>query len=123
MLLSRVFVKRISRSSVVPFLCQIPIPSSLSPKSHGIKSFTDPHPLNPCATIFYKNIGGRGCDSHPMLGTSKNPSRIHLSFQPFARCPSRNSFSLRILHFHGGVYTYPLPLLKSPTSAILEGQK
>jgi hypothetical protein len=32
-----------------------------SPNSHGIISFADPYPLNPCATIFYKKGGGRGC--------------------------------------------------------------
>src|SRR5882762_3649348 len=30
------------------------------PKSFPLNSFADPHPLNPVASIFYKNIGGRG---------------------------------------------------------------
>src|SRR6266705_2625156 len=29
--------------------------------SHGIISFADHHPLNPVASILYKNSGGRGC--------------------------------------------------------------
>jgi hypothetical protein len=30
------------------------------PKSFPLNLFADPYPLNPVASIFYKNIGGRG---------------------------------------------------------------
>ena len=35
-------------------------PSPLTPKSHGIISFADPHTLNLYATILYKKGGGEG---------------------------------------------------------------
>jgi len=31
-----------------------------APKSFPLNPFADPHPLNPVASIFYKNIGGGG---------------------------------------------------------------
>jgi len=77
--------------------------SHYSPKSHGINPFADPHPLNPVASIFYKNIGGRGYLRLSPLGAPENPSRIYFSFQLLARCPSRNSFLLITFHFHGGM--------------------
>src|SRR6266704_2792457 len=40
------------------------------------------------------------------LGTTKDTSRIYLSFQPLARCPSRNPFVLIFMQIDGGVY-YP----------------
>src|SRR5713226_890176 len=49
-----------------------------------------------------KNIGGRGHAQLSRLETPENTSRIHFSFQPLARCPSRNSFLLITIHFHGG---------------------
>src|SRR5216684_2392881 len=60
MLLCPVFAKRISRLPAVPSLSRIPIPQPLPPKSHGIISFADPHPLNPVVSYRYKNLGGRG---------------------------------------------------------------
>src|SRR5713101_2229896 len=60
MLPFRVFAKRISRLIGVPSPRRIPIPPSLSPNSHRIISFTDPHPLNSVVSYRYKNIGGRG---------------------------------------------------------------
>ncbi len=36
------------------------------------------------------------------LGLPKNTLGIHFSFQSLARCPSRNSFLLITIHFHGG---------------------
>jgi len=65
MLLSRVFVKRISRSTAAPSLTRSPFPLALSTKSHAINLFGDPRPLNLYATIFYKNSGGRGCSPSP----------------------------------------------------------
>ena len=41
------------------------------------------------------------------LGTTKDRSRICLSFQPLARCPSRNPFVLIFMQIDGGVY-YPV---------------
>jgi len=60
MLLSRVFVKRISRSTAAPSLTGSPFPLPLSTKSHGIISFTDTHPLNSVVSYRYINIVGRG---------------------------------------------------------------
>jgi len=39
-------------------LCAVRLPH-YPPKSFPLNSFTDPHPLNRVASIFYKNIGGR----------------------------------------------------------------
>src|SRR5258708_24333530 len=61
-----------------------------------------------------KNIGGRGYRPFfqlALLGMPKNTSRIYFSFQPLAQCPSRNSFLLITIHFHGG--RTPLALLSS----------
>ncbi len=75
MLLFRVFAKLHPRRSPNSFPALTPIPCPLlvlpapsisgsvaegSPKSHGLNVFADPHPLTPVASIFYKNIGGRG---------------------------------------------------------------
>src|SRR5260370_2437174 len=56
MLLFRVFVKRISRSTAAPSLTGSPFPLPLSTKSHGIISFTDTHPLNSVVSYRYINI-------------------------------------------------------------------
>src|SRR5260370_40651309 len=60
MLLFRVFVKRISRSTAAPSLTGSPFPLPLSTKSHGIMSFTDTHPLNSVVSYLYINIVERG---------------------------------------------------------------
>src|SRR5260370_29988779 len=71
------------------------------PKSFPLNLFAAPHPLTPIPSIFYKNIKEEG--GLYRLGTPKNPSRIYLSFQSLAQCPSRNSFLLIIFHFQWGV--------------------
>src|SRR5882762_4123560 len=40
-------------------LCAVRLPH-YSPKSFPLNLFADPHPLNRVASIFYKNVGGRG---------------------------------------------------------------
>src|SRR5712664_4549389 len=47
-------------------------------------------------------------------------SRIHLCFQPLARCSSRNSFLLTIFHFHGvwGSFVLQLPTAHYPPPPI-----
>jgi hypothetical protein len=49
----------------------------------------------------YEKHRGRGRLQLSELGMPKNTSRIHFSFQPLPRCPSRNSFLLITIHFHG----------------------
>src|SRR5229473_7825576 len=77
--------------------------SEASPNSHGINSFADPHPLNPVASILYKNLGGRGYLQLSLLGTPKDPSHISLSFQPLAKCPFCKSFVFMVFHLMGRV--------------------
>src|SRR5712664_3989605 len=65
-------------------------------------------------------MGERG---HPQLSPPrfpKNTSRIHFSFQPLAKCSSRNSFLLTIFHFHGvwGSFVLRPPTAHYPLSAI-----
>jgi hypothetical protein len=83
MLYFRVFAKRISRSPAVPSPSRIPIPPPLSPNSHGINPFADPHPLNPVASILYKNIGGQGAS------TFHSSSRIFYLPKSFTICRSK----------------------------------
>src|SRR5712664_2697292 len=64
-----------------------------SSNSFTLTSLSDPHPLNPVVSMFYKNIGGGGHHQLSQLGTPKNTSRIQFSFQPLAR-----SLSLRPIH-------------------------
>ncbi len=57
------------------------------------------------------------------LGTAKNPSCIHFSFQSLARCPSRNSFLLITIHFHGGCtpsLSRLSSLLRAPRRSLLQ---
>src|SRR5713101_2687655 len=51
-----------SFSGLTPIPCPLLVLSGVegSPNSHGIISFTDPHPLNSVVSYRYKNIGGRG---------------------------------------------------------------
>jgi hypothetical protein len=37
--------------------------TSFTPNSFPLNSFADPHPINPVASIFYKNIVGQGASS------------------------------------------------------------
>src|ERR1700687_1743685 len=53
-----VFAKPHSRRSFDFFSRPTTIPRPPSPKSHGIISFTDPHPLTTVVSYRYKNIGG-----------------------------------------------------------------
>src|SRR6266700_4037121 len=116
---SRVFVKRISRSTAAPSLTRSPFPLPLSTKSHAINLFGDPRPLNLYATIFYKNSGGRGCSScsDRFTDIERPEQHCHTSETPrggYSR-PSTDPLP------RGGGAT--LPHLKSPISAILEGHK
>jgi hypothetical protein len=54
-----VFAKRISRLPAVPSPSRIPIPPPLSPNSHRINLFADPHPLNSAVSYRYGITGGR----------------------------------------------------------------
>src|SRR6266566_3885359 len=134
---SRVFVKRISRSTAAPSLTRSPFPLPLSTKSHAINLFGDPRPLNLYATIFYKNIRGRGCSlspkSFPCHTSENSPVTPAIATDPkmllSKSCICHTSETPR------GGYSRPstdplprgggatLPHLKSPISATLEGQK
>ncbi len=71
MLQFRVFANLHSRRSPHSFLGLTPIPCPLSPNSHGIISFADPHLLTPTASIFCKNSGGEGGLDHSGTGLSQ----------------------------------------------------
>src|SRR6266851_446762 len=115
MLSFHMFVATPPRRALTSFPGPNPTPRPPTRNSHGINLFADPHPLTPVASIFYKNIGGRGRLQLTPLGTPKFPSRIPFSFQPLGRCPSRNSFLLITIHFHGGWGT---PYSSEPRSPI-----
>jgi len=75
MLYFRVFVRRISTSSVVPFASRIPVPRRSFPKFHGMISFADPHPLTLLESYRFKNIAGKGSLSipYPAFSISHSP--------------------------------------------------
>ncbi len=80
------------------------LPSSVSRKSCVSHSYEN------CRVCTNNSHFGTQCSElipRPTRGMPETTSRIHLSFQPFARCPSRNSFPLRILHFHEGCTPTP----------------
>src|SRR6267378_2062945 len=64
-------------------LCAVRLPH-YPPKSFPLNSFTDPHPLNRVASIFYKNIGGR-----------ETPTTFH----PLSPIPFLFTFLRTLLHF------------------------
>ncbi len=96
------FAKLHPRRSLDSFSCLTSTPRPQSPNSHGIISFADPHPQTHLESYRLKNVGGRGCSQLSRLGTPKIPSRMYLSFQSLAQCPSRNSFLLITIQFNGG---------------------
>src|SRR5258708_25723958 len=59
------------------------VSTSLRPNSHGINIFANPHPLPPVASIFYKNIGGKGASafqspiSYPPSPCPPNPFKMN----------------------------------------------
>ncbi len=123
MLSFHMFVATPPRRALTSFPGPTPTPRPPTRNSHGINLFADPHALTPVASIFYKNIGGRGRLQLTPLGTPKFPSRIPFSFQPLARCPSRNSFLLITIHFHGGVgdtllFRTSIPYFLSPIPSL-----
>src|SRR5712664_2138346 len=75
MLFCPVFAKLHSRPSLDSFSRPTPTPRHPSPKSHGIKSFADPHPLNPVASILYKNSGGKGVPPGSSAGLPQEARR------------------------------------------------
>src|SRR5260370_36693409 len=80
------------------------LPSSVSRKSCVSHSYEN------CRVCTNNSHFGTQCSElipRPTRGMPETTSRIHLSFQPFARCPSRNSFPLRILQFHEGCTPTP----------------
>jgi len=60
MLFCFVYIASHPRRSPASFLDQTPVPYAPAPKSLSHNLFADPHPLNLYATIFYKNMPGRG---------------------------------------------------------------
>src|SRR6266436_5377972 len=77
MLLYPLFAMLHSRRSFDSSSHQAPTRRPLSPKSHGIKIFADPHPLTSIASIFYKNIEGEGAS--PSAVTANPQSLTSLS--------------------------------------------
>jgi len=95
MLFCPVFAKPHPRPSLDSFSRPTPTPRHPSPKSHGINSFADPHPLNPVASILYKNSGGRGYLQVPPLGFPKKHVGHPLFFS--TTCTMRVRRKLRTL--------------------------
>src|SRR5712664_611849 len=95
MLFCPVFAKLHSRPSLDSFSRPTPTPRHPSPKSHGIKSFADPHPLNPVASILYKNSGRKGV---PPTSAARIPQR-HVAHPLFfsTTCAMRIRRRMRIL--------------------------
>jgi hypothetical protein len=91
MLYFLVFVKRIARSPAVPSPSRIPILPPLSPKSHGINFFADPHPLTPVASIFYKNSGWQGAPP-PIPRPPRPIHQFTLSTEKQRKCPNSAQF-------------------------------
>src|SRR5712692_5169941 len=83
--------RRTSRSGNVQTRQRSNVLTNFIPKSFPINLFADPHPLNPIASILYKNRGGRG------PSTLQSPSPI--SYPPtrhpsnFIRMPSSRNLS------------------------------
>src|SRR5216683_4211656 len=53
------------------------VSTSLRPNSHGINIFANPHPLTPVASIFYKNIGGKGASAFQSPICPPNPFKMN----------------------------------------------
>jgi hypothetical protein len=64
---------------------------SLSPKSHGIISFTDSHPLNSVVSYRYKNIGGQGAPP-PNPRPPRPICQFTLSTEKQRKCPNSAQF-------------------------------
>ncbi len=83
--------RRTSRSGNVQTRQRSNVLTNFIPKSFPLNLFADPHPLNPIASILYKNRGGRG------PSTLQSPSPI--SYPPtrhpsnFIRMPSSGNLS------------------------------
>src|SRR6267143_2468584 len=73
-------------------LCAVRLPH-YPPKSFPLNSFTDPHPLNRVASIFYKNVGGRGRNLRLSIPFHLSPMTYPLSFPILA-----HSFALFCTH-------------------------
>ncbi len=73
MLFSPVFAKLQPRRTLGSFRSQIPTLGPLSPNSHGIISFADPHPLTLLESYRFKNIGGQGAPSTFPARNAQNP--------------------------------------------------
>src|SRR5712692_804626 len=66
-------------SSPIAPLCQRSnIQTSFAPKSFPLNLFADPHPLAAVASIFYKNIGGRGASTFPARKAQKPVAHLLL---------------------------------------------
>src|SRR5260370_9862686 len=70
--------------------------ASFTPKSLPLNSFADPHPVNPYATILYKNIGGQG---YPQPSPRSSLSPIFRTFfqVPYPVSPLLATL-MRLLH-------------------------
>ncbi len=92
------FVKLQPRRSLDSFAGLTPTPCPLSPNSHGIISFADPHPLTSIELHPCKNLGGTGhlplSDPYPLVPTTYPPSFHTLahSFALFCTHARLNSF-------------------------------
>src|SRR6266446_3272555 len=90
MLLYPLFAMLHSRRSFDSSSHQAPTRRPLSPKSHGIKIFADPHPLTSIASIFYKNIEGEGASPSAVTANPQSLTSL-LATDPIS--PNFKSFA------------------------------
>src|SRR6267378_1305726 len=69
-------------------LCAVRLPH-YPPKSFPLNLFADPHPLNRVASIFYKNVGGRGRHLRLSIPFHLSPMTYPLSFHILAHSFAR----------------------------------
>jgi hypothetical protein len=120
-----VFAKLCSRRSFDFSSRPTPTPRPPSPNSHGIISFTDPHPLNSVVSYRYKNMGGEGASTPQSPSPVSNlrptiPLFIYpLFFHSLMKCKFCNPFVLIFMHVMGGSTPslepcLPIPCFLSP---------
>ena len=70
--------RRSPRSENVQTCQRSNVQTSFTPNSFALTLLADPHPLAPVASIFYKNIGGRGASTFPARKAQKPVAHLLL---------------------------------------------
>ena len=74
--------------SLQPFDFQLSTVNLFAPNSFRLNVFADPHPLNPVASIFYKNTRGRGLNFPIPKRLCGNAASASVSANPVLSAPS-----------------------------------